>query len=692
MASRQPACDPCRRAKLACDHTRPICSRCRSQQKQGLCTYRVSPFKRKRTNDSEPPQQESRPSRRRVSQDASPTHPTSQTPAANRTYLYPNPGHIGLSSHVAIFNQIFPDQSDTSPAAATGHSGSPNDISPEGPSLDDNPLARKGAELLKSLLEKYSLSSMESLVSFWIEKGINLALAEPFVALCARIFNYSCLSTFEGPDWHLKLAQKLLANSIRPLEYDSSTNFSEYVAQFTGQNTRWETLGIFLCAVLRALIEIPFFPTLYTTEESQRDLKEKLLALIGCSLDVCLSLDCLNDLQHLIQYENAITYTYTSGDQSFFLYRRLGDVMASVFALGYHENLDAKSDTPLFLIQLRKAAFARIYSADKNGSLFLGRPPRLSKRFSCFQLPDSRLPLDCTVATLEPIGTREWDPDSVMNYRAETRWSALCAFVKEEVMELMFDSSRSDCRQKIEALQEMADAQWNALPPHFRLSTSIKQHSEIPFERDFVASTRLNYLHTTFLIRRLAFDRLSEPAGPLIEVSIEMLKLAVEVMVLREELSNSGTRLTWKIAHYGLPAAGIIIMAMLNQNPTPSCLRISRSRVLQDLAVLVAEVERGTVVKAEDPNYAILSKATQIIQRFLDFINSEQGMETIPQLPEQQLQQPDAPWGQQLGQDLESEFSFWQGIADHPSLYSQYLLPPNEGLGVPSSMQGREET
>ncbi|KAL2689144.1 hypothetical protein Neosp_003196 [[Neocosmospora] mangrovei] len=236
----------------------------------------------------------------------------------------------------------------------------------------------------------------------------------------------------------------------------------------------------------------------------------------------------------------------------------------------------------------------------------------------------------------------------------------------------------------------MADSQWNALPPHFRLCTSLKQHSDVPFERDFVASTRLNYLHTTFLIRRLALDRLSEPAAPLIEVSIEMLKLAVEATVLREELSNSGTRLTWKIAHYGLPAAGIIIMAMLNQSPTPPCLRISRSRVLQDLAVLVAEVERGTVVKTEDPNYAILSKATQIIQRFLDFINSEPSTEAAPQLPEQV--QPDAPWGQQLGQDLESEFSFWQGIADHPSLYSQYLLPPNEAIGEHPSMQGREES
>lgn len=112
----------------------------------------------------------------------------------------------------------------------------------------------------------------------------------------------------------------------------------------------------------------------------------------------------------------------------------------------------------------------------------------------------------------------------------------------------------------------------------------------------------------------------------------------------------------------------MIIMAMLNQHPAPPCLRVSRARVLQDLAVLAAEVERGTVVKAEDPNYAILSKATQIIQRFLDFINSEVSMETMPQLPEEL--HPDAMWGQHLGQDLESEFSFWQGIADHPSLYN----------------------
>ncbi|KAJ4182492.1 hypothetical protein NW759_017120 [Fusarium solani] len=165
-----------------------------------------------------------------------------------------------------------------------------------------------------------------------------------------------------------------------------------------------------------------------------------------------------------------------------------------------------------------------------------------------------------------------------------------------------------------------------------------------------------------------------------------MLKLVVELVMLREELSNSGTKLSWKIAHYGLPAAGIILLAMLNPNSTPPCLRTTRSSVLQDLTVLTMEIEKGTVAKAGDANYALLTKATQTIHRFLDFTLSDKRavqLTTVPQLPEG-LQNA-GTWEQQLGQDfLESEWSFWDNMADHPSLFSHYLLTEDEGLDGPS--------
>lgn len=132
------------------------------------------------------------------------------------------------------------------------------------------------------------------------------------------------------------------------------------------------------------------------------------------------------------------------------MWRRVGDVISSIMALGYHEDLSKKADTPMFLIELQKAAFARIYSLDKNSSLFLCCPLRLSRRFCHFQLPDSRLPLDCQFPMSNDLELYQWDPNSSMNYRADSRWSALCAFVKEDAIELLFDNNRSDCRQTIE--------------------------------------------------------------------------------------------------------------------------------------------------------------------------------------------------------------------------------------------------
>lgn len=53
MDSRRAACDPCRKAKLACGHERPVCARC-SERKASTCVYRASPFKRIRTSHSNP--------------------------------------------------------------------------------------------------------------------------------------------------------------------------------------------------------------------------------------------------------------------------------------------------------------------------------------------------------------------------------------------------------------------------------------------------------------------------------------------------------------------------------------------------------------------------------------------------------------------------------------------------------------
>lgn len=157
---------------------------------------------------------------------------------------------------------------------------------------------------------------MKDLVMFWLAKGANLALAEPFVDQCAQ--SVSQLFTYHDDNWHLVYARRLLQNSAQPLHFNDTSDLAGFSAQFLDHNSRWETLGIFFAAVTRATIDISFFPSLYTTEQEQYTLRRLCTKLCDFALEISLSLDCLNDLQLIMQYENFIVHSYVDGDQSRF--------------------------------------------------------------------------------------------------------------------------------------------------------------------------------------------------------------------------------------------------------------------------------------------------------------------------------------------------------------------------------------
>lgn len=131
---------------------------------------------------------------------------------------------------------------------------------------------------------------------------------------------------------------------------------------------------------------------------------------------------------------------------------------------------------------------------------------------------------------------------------------------------------------------------------------------------------------------------------------------------------------TVQISYFGLPAAGILLLAILRQQRERNSPRVPLAQILQDLTVLVAEVERGTIVRTEEPNYALLSEATQTIQRFLKFIHSGDRVDVIFQ--EQPQAQNDEGWLAQLDQDpWNFDVGFWQGLVDQTSIFTSELLP-----------------
>ncbi|KAG0155289.1 Fungal transcriptional regulatory protein, N-terminal [Penicillium digitatum] len=509
---------------------------------------------------------------------------------------------------------------------------------------------------------------MKDFVTFWLATGANLALAEPFTEKCTENMTYLFTSFSQDDNWHLAYAQRLTQNSREPLQFSSTSDMETFSAQFLDQKFRWESLGIFLSAVSRAAIDISFFPPLFKTEKDQFTLRKLSTKLSDLALDIALSLDCLNDLQLVLQYENFIVHTHVDGDQSYHSWTRLGDVVSSMFALGYHENVEkTKPPIPAFLSELRKTAWATTYSADKNVAIFLGRPPRMSKRFCHFQVPLTPTSSDQAWDTshVEDEVVR-WNKETPICYRSSIRWATLCSALKEDVLELLRSKQRENFNRKASIIRQKAETQWANLPPRFRLSGTLKECTGDAFERDLLASIRLDQLHVLFLLQLAFLDTLTAPDLSMLDISDQMLSLVVDAILLRDQLVNSGTGLVWKIAHFGLPAAGIILLSMLKQHRTLTEGRSSWSKTILNLGIFVAQVQVGSIVRRGDPNYALISKATQTIERFLDSIHRE-GMQSPTQLTSHPGETGD--WAAFFTQDLcDFETDFWENLAYHPSL------------------------
>ncbi|KAF2025160.1 hypothetical protein EK21DRAFT_104174 [Setomelanomma holmii] len=344
---------------------------------------------------------------------------------------------------------------------------------------------------------------------------------------------------------------------------------------------------------------------LYHSKQKRRALRRLAMQFSDSCLDVAFSLDCLNDLQLFLLYENFILHLLVDGDQSYHSWRKLGDVVSSLFALGYHEQLGDVRKAPPFL---RELCF--------NCSIFLGRPPRMLKRYCA------------TAHTQETWGVVEH-----FTYRVDTRVHGICASLQDEILDL----AKQDQITKTQNLgcdatdyawkrytnvcsdiRATAEVEWAALPAAFRLDKSLSSCDERPVELDFLVSTKLIFAHIIFLLELNMTPRISHPGAELLRLSADMLCVIIEAIVLRQRLANSGMSLVWKVAYYGLAAAGVLCLALLyntfdlaNSDATPA-------KAIRDLGVLVAEIEAGAFVQPEDPNFALLSGAAHTIKNLLD--------------------------------------------------------------------------
>jgi hypothetical protein len=230
---------------------------------------------------------------------------------------------MGASSHVAIFSHISKDSNVLYDASSvTDPPGASSVARLSVADFEGEMQAAKIAESLKQLLGKFDPNSLRHLITFWRATKVNLTLAEPLVDTCLRAMDdlHTMSSSNPGnPDPCLAYARSLLQNSSQPLVIHGSLDLESFCSQFLDSNTRLETIGLLFCAVIRAASEVFVFPPLYIDVPHRQELLSMAVGLTNIIVEAILSLDMLNDLQLMMQYENFISHSFVFGVQCLLL-------------------------------------------------------------------------------------------------------------------------------------------------------------------------------------------------------------------------------------------------------------------------------------------------------------------------------------------------------------------------------------
>jgi hypothetical protein len=134
--------------------------------------------------------------------------------------------------------------------------------------------------------------------------------------------------------------------------------------------------------------------------------------------------------------------TLVTGDASYLTWRRLGTLISACVAKGLHGEIRVSSDVPFWMSELRKRLFAATYILDKSISNFLGRPPRLSRKYCTMQLPLDLEPAHLRLpgAELEDVVNRldqhGWNTNASLGGMVWIRCQFILSMICEDVLEL----------------------------------------------------------------------------------------------------------------------------------------------------------------------------------------------------------------------------------------------------------------
>ncbi|KAF1978978.1 hypothetical protein BU23DRAFT_524667 [Bimuria novae-zelandiae CBS 107.79] len=680
------SCEPCRKGKLRCDHMTPTCGRCARRNKANQCVYHPAPLTKRAivptpTSESEttsppdtvqpllqsvegflpapvvtpltatslrvgvPPSQPAPvvssqatgPRARRHSLPAQPSALTYEEQSIEELRRPLPVAHVrgdsilrlpaaGFVHHTAIL-----DEYERSIGIQQSNAEGPTDST----SVSSLYIER-GAAVLTLLKEP---AIFQRYLDKWFSFGRGIILVEPMI----QIWTSGLWATWGKTlrEQNLKelrrMSEKIWQNTLKPVSrlLNRHTKPREFCAAVTGENLRWEVVGIVLTLVALLCDSLSDVDPIFCSKDAPLEDRATLILRTHNASEICIGFcedfAIVNDLYLWFLYENTTLYCSLRTRGSFENWKRSGILATAMIFFNLHQEIKVDDNTPFFIAELRKRLFVCAYVNDKYSAIYNGRPPRLTRQYCMLQCPldlnDEQLmsegpELELAMQSLDEEG---WNLEARVQRSTFARLFMHNSLLAEEILEISLGTSPHE-----EIIGRAADIERRAIELHASLPEFLRvddrpfqELKRPPIELLYMAYIRLDTLNHHFLLQRTLVKKIGADSSKLLAIAQEMFSFAVLLINNLSILRDFQIDIIQMLTMDGIPSASIIAVELLHQvqNPTSASALanpLPRSTTIQELSVFVACLD-SVHCKPAHTSHSV-SRGRKFLRKILDTI------------------------------------------------------------------------
>lgn len=519
----------------------------------------------------------------------------------------------------------------------------------------------------------------QHLVEKWWQYDRPVSVIGPWVSACEEAIRTELIETdvLKSEERMAIAAEQLFANTEERIVPSKDLKFNDFTKDYTGSKLRWEALGVFFTACGLSVNCLRADDTLLDfvghKEENRQHLMFRLLEVSNACMVFCEDAGQASDLGLWLALENCIYNSQVLGDAHYMVWRKVGDLSTAIFAQGLHQENHRNSDqVPFWLNEMRRRGLANAYSIDKVLCTFVGRPPRISKRYCTVTLPldlenhELALEGEELQRAINSIDENGWNTVTKDRRSAYQRSFIQCALLREEILEVCLGPQQADDTDRAHDIIRRNQKLHASLPAYIQHQPDMWMTTEAG--PSFLAALEyLDFLYNEFMLRRMLVRRQHESPSELFTVAQRILNAVTEARNIRGSLTANNACIAWIVVLFGLPASGVLALHLLQEMPGVN-LNFNRAKVIQDLSVFVSCLRWAH--QPGDGNYQLTEQARKTLQQILDKVLAP-GFQPAAQQPPVMTPNSNA-----LPEDLVYDFNwtdtanfdtdFWMNLPDHP--------------------------